>query len=452
MGLLSMAMRNILRKINRTLLVSLALCFAIASIISVYSGIEASSENTKEMIAEYESHIIEMEELSEIQERMIQISTGRGGFGGAHPGGGGGGFGRDSNAVLTQQEASIASATDYVEIVIPKVSKPVGDIDWEEMRKNRESGGHGGGFSSGGSGISREERMNSLFDYFIEGVFLNSSISEKYSLLPSNIVEGRTLKEGDTGMVLIRDDLKGFFDAGLGDFVDIEGFEFQIVGVYSSDINRNTVYMDIDDAQKVTGKGDDDYSSLDVYVDGTDVLDYVVLDLQDQLPEDFQVRSFADQNALFADQRQQAQVREITSLQEANDEVENSGNAIIFISLGSAALIVLFLMMYTVKERTKEIGIFKALGFTENRIMNQFVLEGGIIGLIGGIFGIAIGWAGAPLIAEFFLPPTDVYSTIEPSLFLIAAGLTLSIFLGVVGSIYPAWRASRKSPAEAIRG
>ncbi len=463
MGLFSMATRNILRKINRTLLVSMALCFAIASIISVYSGIEASSAETKEMIDEYQSYIVDMSELSDVQESMIQVSVGWGG-GMGHGGGWGGMGGGSSDAVkLTQEEIDIVSSVELVEAVIPKISNSVGEVDMEQiraqMRAMREQGGggawgaggggHGGG---GGGGFDRNAMMASFYDYYVEGVPLDSSLNEKYSILPSNIVEGRQLNENDSGVVLIRDELKSFFSAGLGSTIDIEGHDFRIVGIYNSFVNRNTVYMSLPDAQLVAGMDANEYSSLDVYVEDKSLIDLVVYDMEEQLTDSFRVTSYAERNARFSDRVQQAQEAEIESLQDANDEVENSGNAIIIISLITAALIVLFLMMYTVKERTKEIGIFKALGFTENRIMSQFVLEGGIVGLIGGIFGIAIGWAGAPFIAEFFLPPTDVYSTIDPSIFLIAAGLGLSIFLGVVGSIYPAWKASRKSPAEAIRG
>jgi len=116
MGLFNMATRNILRKINRTLLVSLALCFAIASIISVYSGIEASSAETQEMIAGYQSHLIEMDELTDIQERLIQVS-GRGG----KPGEGwGGGMGGDTATavLLTQDEINWPSFSMFVEVTI----------------------------------------------------------------------------------------------------------------------------------------------------------------------------------------------------------------------------------------------------------------------------------------------------------------------------------------------
>lgn len=473
MGLLDRAFRNILRKSTRTILVSLALCFAIASIISVYTGTEESSENTKEMIAEYQSYIVEMGELTDVQERMIQVSVGRGGgFGGGGFGGGGfrpGGWGDEGGSVeivnLTQDEIDIISSVDFVETVIPKVSNTVGEVDMEQMREMmremREQGGWGGGGPGGGPGgertadegsrINRDELMATFYDYFVEGVPLNASLNKKYSLLPSNIVEGRQLRDGDVLKVLIRDELKSFFNAGVGDDIKIEGYDFQIVGIYSSDMNRNNVYMDLKDAQKVAEMEDDQYSSLDVYVEDKAVIDMVVLDMQDRLPEGFQVTSYADRNARFSDRMHQAQEREIASLEADNEKVENTGTQIMVISVVSAALIVLFLMFYTVKERTREIGIFKALGFTENAIMAQFIAEGTMIGFIGGVFGIGIGWAGAPYLARLLLPESDVYSSISPGISLIVLGLALAVFLGTAGSMIPAWRASRKPPAEAIR-
>ena len=454
MGLLNMAIRNIMRKSTRTLLVSLALCFAVASIISVYSGTEAASEDTKEMIAEYQSYIVEMGELTDVQERMIQVSVGRGGgFGGGgfRPGGMGGEI--TEAVILTQDEVTLVSSVDLVEAVIPKVSNTVGNVDMEQMREMmremREQGGGGGGVPGGG--INRDELMASFYDYFVEGVPLNSTLNEKYALLPSNIVEGRQLGDGETGKVLIRDELKSFFNAGVGDWIDIEGYDFQIVGIYTSDVNRNNVYMDVKDAQKVAEMENDQYSSFDVYVEDRSIIDMVVLDIQDRLPDGVSVTSYADRNARFSDRMQEAQEREIASLEADNEKVENTGTQIIVISTIAAGLIVLFMMFYTVKERTKEIGIFKALGFQENSIMFQFITEGAIIGLIGGAFGVAIGWAGAPFLADFLLPNSKSYASISPSLNLVLLGLVLAAGLGILGSIYPAWKASRKSPAEAIR-
>ena len=117
----------------------------------------------------------------------------------------------------------------------------------------------------------------------------------------------------------------------------------------------------------------------------------------------------------------------------------------------AVALIVLFLMMYTVKERTKEIGLMKAIGFTGKSVMSQFILEGTAIGIIGGIIGIILGYLAGPAISSILLPNSEVLATSTPSISLILLVLCLTLFLGAIGTIYPAWQASRKSPMEAMR-
>jgi putative ABC transport system permease protein len=133
------------------------------------------------------------------------------------------------------------------------------------------------------------------------------------------------------------------------------------------------------------------------------------------------------------------------------ERIETTGNQIIIISVITAGMIVLFMMLYTVKERTKEIGILKALGFTGNSILSQFVIEGTVIGLFGGIFGVTIGWVAAPSLSGLLLPSSEVYATSTPSIVLIALALCLTLVLGAFGSLYPAYQASKKSPMEAMR-
>ena len=134
------------------------------------------------------------------------------------------------------------------------------------------------------------------------------------------------------------------------------------------------------------------------------------------------------------------------------------------------AAIVLFIMLYTVRERTREIGTLKALGAGNLTILGQFMLEGILLSLIAGTVGIIIGTVGATSLAGFLLPaPTQagnstVSSTgvslgevtsasisvnITPEL--VIFGLGISVLLGALGSLYPAWRAARTRPAEAMR-
>jgi putative ABC transport system permease protein len=176
----------------------------------------------------------------------------------------------------------------------------------------------------------------------------------------------------------------------------------------------------------------------------------VVFDIE-QLYPDIRVTSSADMASRISDRIANEQETQILALEADNEKIENTGNQIIFISLITAVLIVLFLMLYTVKERTKEIGILKALGFPGNSIMSQLILEGTIIGLIGGVIGIIIGVVGGPFISEFLLPDTEVFATSTPNPIIIVTILILTAALGAIGTIYPAWEASQKHPVEAIR-
>jgi putative ABC transport system permease protein len=124
----------------------------------------------------------------------------------------------------------------------------------------------------------------------------------------------------------------------------------------------------------------------------------------------------------------------------------------------ATSLIVLFVMLYTVKERTKEIGTLKAIGFSNSTVMSQFMLEGILLSMIAGVVGIAIGSIAAPTLASVLLPSGVsgttrfgglAVATLTPELVLLCFGV--AILLGTLGSLYPAWRAAKIRPAEAMR-
>jgi len=141
----------------------------------------------------------------------------------------------------------------------------------------------------------------------------------------------------------------------------------------------------------------------------------------------------------------------------------------VVVAVAATGLIVLFLMLYTVRERTKEIGTLKAIGFSNLNVMSQFILEGVVLSLIGGVVAIAISSVAAPTLAGLLLPAASQFgaagtftrglSTVNPAgissvtitLELILMALGASAFLGALGSLYPAWRASRTRPAEAMK-
>ena len=120
-------------------------------------------------------------------------------------------------------------------------------------------------------------------------------------------------------------------------------------------------------------------------------------------------------------------------------------SAIAGISLFIAGVGVMNMMYISVSERTKEIGIRRSLGATENSIQIQFLLEGLIITTIGGIVGYLFGIGLAYLIAK--LLPFGIY--IDLSVILLAVGV--SMFIGIIFSVMPAKAAAKKDVVEILR-
>jgi putative ABC transport system permease protein len=119
--------------------------------------------------------------------------------------------------------------------------------------------------------------------------------------------------------------------------------------------------------------------------------------------------------------------------------------AIAGISLLVGGIGVMNIMLVSVLERTREIGIRKALGAKQRDIWMQFLIEASFLALAGGIIGVAGGWG-----VSWLLNKMDVVSTIVTSDVVILA-VSVSIGIGVFFGFYPAWNASRLNPIEALR-
>jgi len=115
------------------------------------------------------------------------------------------------------------------------------------------------------------------------------------------------------------------------------------------------------------------------------------------------------------------------------------------ISLVVGGIVIMNIMLVSVTERTKEIGIRKSIGARRGDILKQFLAESTMLSLLGGSIGIAIAYAIAKLVAVLTPVPTVL------PLFAVTAALVVSASVGLISGVYPAWRAAGLDPIEALR-
>jgi putative ABC transport system permease protein len=464
LGVFTRALRNVSRRKIRVLLVVFALSLSMAILVSIPAGIMANQEAAEELKANYEDYLGDIEEEIEEAYTLLEVRYISGGFlggngglpegGGGFSGGGGGsrpGFFRSENFFNESLvlEIEILEGTDAV---IPFFEKSEGTTQTFTTR----------------FGMTVERLVP---DYTIIGVVLDNEIINYYNVLPNTILEGRNLEEGDTGVVLLSLNSTDYFGAGVGDQVGILGNTFTVVGIYDETdiLGLNRVYMSLSEAQAITDL-EGQITSIDVYAADESIINQLALEIS-ALDENITISTY--ETRLSGIELRAEMAKENLELAEATlSQTQALAYQEIGIAVVATCLIVLFTMLYTVRERTKEIGVLKAIGFSNGNIMSQFMLEGVIISAIAGLVGVAIGTVAAPVLSTALLQPVTGNSIPEtsfvgmqvnipgsslsataanPSVELLLLVFVGAVLLGALGTLYPAWRASRTSPMEALR-
>jgi putative ABC transport system permease protein len=250
---------------------------------------------------------------------------------------------------------------------------------------------------------------------------------------PDALLRGR-YPENDDEVLLGWITAKYVLEKDVGDQVEILEQQYQIVGVFRSDsiFIDAAMVMRLPRLQELALK-EGQVTVFQVHVhDGSDVAD-VSAEIERRFPEVVAIGeaaeySKADQGLVIAD---------------------SMIWAVSFVAIIIGSIIVANTMWMSVLERTREIGVLRAVGWTRRRIVVSIILEAAGVGVIAAAIGCPAGIGLAKLsatlpVAEQFVQPVV---TAEP--FLIA--LSVAVVLSVLGAVIPAWRATRISPAEALR-
>lgn len=219
-----------------------------------------------------------------------------------------------------------------------------------------------------------------------------------------------------------------------GDMLDIKGQKYRIAGVIkeTGDQEDAVVFMDLQKLQELTGKKDA-VSFVEVSaLCSTCPIEEITRQISEKLPG-----------------TQVSAIREvIQARQDFVDRFSQLAVSVSVIVLVIGSIVVLITMMSSVNERTREIGIFRAIGFRKSHVIEVILMEAGIVSILGGLVGYLAGMVAAKVVA-----PTvaQMEVTIAWDYRIGMVSLIVAVLLGLGASMLPAVKAARQDPVEALR-
>jgi putative ABC transport system permease protein len=257
---------------------------------------------------------------------------------------------------------------------------------------------------------------------------------------------GRAIRANDRGKCVVGADLAKKLKAKVGSMVTLRDKKFEVVGILDKTLTApdNEAMLSLHDAQKLFK--DDLPDAIKNSTNAADLANQMVAYVKPKFdPDTVASRVGTEVSGIKA-----------TGPRAFKEQVQASTQiftTIIFgialISLLVGGLSVMNTMTMSVSERTREIGIRKSIGASDAAIMRQFVGEAALIGLVGGLSGLLLGYA--------FTIVGNIASEAQGSeLFLLTARLAIgsvgfAVGLGVMSGLYPAWHAARLNPVQALR-
>jgi putative ABC transport system permease protein len=302
---------------------------------------------------------------------------------------------------------------------------------------------------TGMASLSYNGEENSIY-VTVTGMSIES-LNVQYGL--ADLDEGYLLEVGDQSKVLIGYDIAHeYFDneITIGSRIKVNGKKFFVNGIFSKQgfggvsTNDDLILLNTRDFEKVVGDSNIFVASATVY--NVNNVEFIASEIERVVNENHGNDDFASATTMSSI---------LDSIQSIMGILQTVLIAIASIALVVASIGIMNTMLTSVMERTREIGIMKAIGATNKDIMSIFIIEGLLLSLVGGASGIILGIFGSQGVATILsnMGPGAGGGDLIPVVTFISIflGLSVSMVVGILSSLYPAWKAARMSPIEAVR-
>lgn len=269
---------------------------------------------------------------------------------------------------------------------------------------------------------------------------------DQYETFKINMAQGEMIGAGDSGKVMVGSDLVGKLGAKVGQKINLKDKEFEVVGIMEKTLTApdQAVYMDLADAQLLF------HATL------PDVVRSQVK--PESLATGFTVypKEGVDPNGLAEKINKEVTGVKASGPKEFEDTISSATgilNSILFgiaaISLLVGGLSIINTMTMSISERTREIGIKKAVGARTRNIMGEYLTEAGLIGFFGGIIGWILGAVVIVVINSALAESGNLIFLLTTRITIFA--IAFAVILGVLAGIYPAYHAVKINIVKALR-
>jgi ABC-type antimicrobial peptide transport system permease subunit len=325
---------------------------------------------------------------------------------------------------MIQQLNQIAGGSSLGDLTLMQRGVPDMSLSAIDERVGRAIGGMPEVESASGLVLGFSSQPGMSF-FMIFGLDLNSPPMRHFSL-----AEGRSIQRPNE--VLLGRAAADALKKGLGDTIQVFNGAYRVVGIFETGVGYEEAggVFALREAQAILQRPRQ--------------VSYLLVDVRDPQHVEY-VRQVIEQR--FPD------VKASTSSEFAQNTddiqtLESMTGAIALMALVVGGIVILNTMIMTIYERTREIGTLRALGWRKRRILSAVVREAVLLSALAGVVGIILG-IGLVKLAGASPAASYLQGSFTPQM--LAQTLGLAVVLGVLGGLYPAWRASRLSPVEALR-